>query len=216
MKLTTVTIVCLLLAGCSTQPEAKKSAETERQPAPEPEKKAAAPNPLGTPEVFKVRFDTTAGPFVVEAHRDWAPKGVDRFYELVKAGYFNDAGFFRVVPNFVVQFGLAASPSATKKWDKMIDDDPVTHGNGYGTITFATAGPNTRTAQLFINLRSNQSLDADGFAAFGKVVEGMTNVEKIYSGYREQPDQDQITRRGNAYLKPGFPKLDYIRTAKIL
>jgi peptidyl-prolyl cis-trans isomerase A (cyclophilin A) len=214
MKLTIVTILGLVLAGCSSQPEQKKAAESA--PAPEPEKKAAAPNPLGTPEVFKVRFETSKGPFVLEVHRDWAPKGVDRFYELIKAGYYNDARFFRVVPNFVAQFGIAANPAVTKKWDKNIDDDPVTHGNGYGTVTFATAGRNTRTTQLFINLRSNQSLDADGFAAFGRVVEGMDIVEKLYSGYGEQPDQDQITRRGNAYLTANFPKLDYIKTATIL
>jgi peptidyl-prolyl cis-trans isomerase A (cyclophilin A) len=142
MKLTTVTILCLLLAACSTQPEQKKAAES----APEPEKKAAAPNPLGTPEVFKVRFETSKGPFVVEVHRDWAPKGVDRFHELIKANYFNDARFFRVIPNFVAQFGIAASPAVTKKWDKMIDDDPVTHGNGYGTITFATRRSTARAS----------------------------------------------------------------------
>jgi peptidyl-prolyl cis-trans isomerase A (cyclophilin A) len=212
MKLKALPLLCLILTACSTQPEQKKAAET---PA-EPEKKAAAPNPLGTPDVFKVRFDTSAGPFVVEAHRDWAPKGVDRFYELVKDNYFNEARFFRVVPNFIVQFGLAASPAVTKKWDKLIDDDPVAHTNGYGTITFATAGPNTRTAQLFINLRSNPGLDGQGFAAFGRVVEGMENVEKIYSGYGEKPDQDQITRRGNAYLTANFPRLDYIKSATIL
>src|SRR5260370_14043451 len=147
----------LLLASCSTQPEAKKEAA-----APQP---AAPP---GAPAVYKVKFVTSKGPFVVEVHREWAPRGADRFYDLVKAGFYNDARFFRVVPNFVVQFGLAASPAITKQWDKSLDDDPVGHTNSRGTMTFATMGKNSRTTQVFINLRSNQMLDDSGFAAFRK------------------------------------------------
>lgn len=200
--------LCLTLAACSTTTETKKE-----EPAP---KKAAVPNPNNTPEVYKVKFVTSKGQFVVEVHRDWAPRAADRFYELVKDKYYNDARFFRVVPNFVAQFGLAASPAMTKKWDKAIDDDPVLHTNARGTLTFATPAPNSRTAQVFINLRSNQTLDDQKFAAFGQVVEGMDNVEKIYSKYGEEPDQQEITLRGNAYLKSKFPLLDYIRTATIL
>ena len=200
-----VASLCFLLAACSTPPEPKKEVT-----APKPT------NPLGVPEVYKVKFVTSKGPFVVEVHREWAPRGADRFYELVQDHYYDDARFFRVIPNFVAQFGLAASPAITKKWDKSIDDDPVGHTNGLGTVTFATAGRNSRTTQVFINLRSNQSLDNQGFAAFGKVVEGMDTVEKLYSKYGDAPDQDAITRRGNSYLKSSFPLLDYIKTATIL
>jgi peptidyl-prolyl cis-trans isomerase A (cyclophilin A) len=199
-------IVCLALAGCSTQPEPKKEAV-----APKP------PNPLGVPDVYKVKFITSKGPFVIEVHRDWAPRGADRFFELVKAGYYNDARFFRVVPKFVAQFGLAATPAMTKEWDKTIDDDPVGHTNSRGTIAFATVGRNSRTTQVFINLYSNQTLDDKGFAAFGRVVEGMEEVvDKLYSKYGEAPEQDSITKRGNSYLKSSFPRLDFIKTAAIL
>lgn len=205
-----IVCLCLLLASCSTQTEPKK------EEAPAAPKKAAVPNPNGTPDVYKVKFVTSKGPFVVEVHRDWAPRAADRFYELVKDKYYNDARFFRVVENFVAQFGLAATPAMTKKWDKSIDDDPVLHTNGRGTLTFATPGRNSRTAQVFINLRSNQTLDDQGFAAFGQVVEGMETVEKFYGKYGELPEQSEITQRGNAYLKSKFPLLDYIRTATIL
>jgi len=208
MKPYAIALACLALAACSA-PEPKKEA------APAPVKKVV-PNPNGTPEVFKVKFVTSKGPFVIEAHRDWAPRGVDRFYELVKDRYYNEARFFRVVPNFVAQWGLAATPAMTKKWDKPIDDDPVEHTNARGTVTFATPGPNSRTTQLFINLRSNQILDDQKFAAFGQVIEGMENVEKIYNKYGDTPDQQEITKRGNAYLKGAFPLLDYIKTATIL
>jgi peptidyl-prolyl cis-trans isomerase A (cyclophilin A) len=206
-----VTFFCLLLAACSTQPEPKKESA-----ATEPGKKAPAASPVGAPDVYKVKFVTSKGSFVIEAHRDWAPRGADRFYELVKDGYYNDARFFRVIPNFVAQFGLAASPAVTKKWDKTIDDDPVGHTNSRGSVTFAAAGRNSRTTQVFINLRSNQTLDDKGFAAFGQVVEGMDVVEKIYSKYGDEPDQEAITKRGNSYLKSKFPLLDYIKTAGIL
>jgi peptidyl-prolyl cis-trans isomerase A (cyclophilin A) len=197
----------LLLASCSSAPKPKKEAE-----APKP---AVPPSKVGAPDVFKVRFETSKGPFTVEVHRAWAPKGADRFYELVKDNFFNQARFFRVVPNFVVQFGIAADPKMTKKWDVPIDDDPVLRTNRTGSVVFATAGPNTRTSQIFINLRTNMTLDNQGFAPFGQVVEGMEVVEKIYPGYGEQPDQELINKRGNAYLNAQFPKLDFIRSASI-
>jgi peptidyl-prolyl cis-trans isomerase A (cyclophilin A) len=196
----------VVLAGCSS--------------APEPKKEAAAPKPVrtsGAPDVYKVKFVTSKGPLVIEVHREWAPLGADHFYELVKAGYYNDARFFRVVPKFVAQFGLAATPAMTKQWSKAIDDDPVGHTNSRGTVAFATAGKNSRDTQVFINLRSNQILDDRGFAAFGQVVEGMeTVVDKLNSQYGDSPDQDAITRRGNSYLKSTFPRLDYIKTGAIL
>ncbi|MCL4402348.1 MAG: peptidylprolyl isomerase [Acidobacteria bacterium] len=213
----------VLLAACSSQPPAKQ-AEQERaasqppaaQQAPEAKPAAEPAKPETSPaNTYRVKLDTSAGPIVIEVRRDWAPLGAKRFEELVKSGFYNQARFFRVVPNFVVQFGLAADPGTTRKWDRKIKDDPVLQTNKLGSVTFATAGPNTRTSQIFISLRNNQFLDSQGFAPFGQVVEGLENVQKIYAGYGEQPDQEAITNRGNAYLKASFPKLDYIRKATL-
>ena len=169
------------------------------------------------PELFRAQFTTTKGDFTVEVHRDWAPLGADRFYNLVRYGFFTNAAFFRVVPGFVVQFGLNASPAINKAWAHAnIKDDPVTVGNKRGNIVFATAGPNTRTTQLFINFADNTPLDAMGFAAFGSVVEGMDVVDMIYSGYGQRPDQDRITNEGDAYIVKNFPMIDKIKMAKIL
>jgi peptidyl-prolyl cis-trans isomerase A (cyclophilin A) len=180
-------------------------------------KKSKPPLPNVTaPATFKVDFDTTKGHVIVEISRALAPIGVDRFYNLVQAKYFDGARFFRVVPGFVVQFGLAADPDTISMWDQPIPDDPVLTSNRRGTITFATAGPGTRTTQLFINVGSNERLDAQHFSPFGKVVEGMDNVDALYSGDGEKPQQDSIKEKGNAYLEKEFPKLDYIKTARVL
>jgi peptidyl-prolyl cis-trans isomerase A (cyclophilin A) len=169
------------------------------------------------PDVFKARFTTTKGDFVVEVHRDWSPLGADRFYNLVKNGFFNNAHFFRVVSGFVVQFGLSPSPAVNKAWkDADIQDDPVKQTNSKGSITFATSGPNTRTTQLFINLGENARLDGMGFSPFGTVIEGMDVVEKFYTGYGEAPDQGQIEAEGNAYLDRNFPLLDSIKVARVV
>ncbi len=169
------------------------------------------------PAVFKAKFTTTAGDFVVEVHRDWAPLGADRFYNLVRYGYFTNASFFRVVPGFVVQFGLSADPAVNKVWHTAtIPDDPVVQSNKRGYLVFATAGPNTRTTQLFINFADNARLDAMGFAPFGNVVEGMDVVDKIYPVYGEMPRQDLITDQGDAYLKAHFPDIDKIKLARIV
>jgi peptidyl-prolyl cis-trans isomerase A (cyclophilin A) len=169
------------------------------------------------PADFKVSFTTTAGDFVVEVHRDWAPLGADRFYNLVRHGFFTNASFFRVVPNFVVQFGLNADPAVNKAWaDADIKDDPVVQTNSRGRLVFATAGPGTRTTQLFINFGDNGRLDGMGFAPFGEVVEGMDVVDKIYPAYGEQPSQDLITNQGDAYIAKNFPKIDKIKLAKVL
>ena len=163
-----------------------------------------------------MQFTTSKGPFVVEVHRDWAPNGADRFYELVNNHFYDEARFFRVVPNFVVQWGIQADPAVQLNWrTKTIPDDPVAQTNRRGTITFATSGPNSRTTQLFINLADNPRLDALGFAPFGQVISGMSVVEGLYSGYGQTPDQNQIQMQGNAYLQSQFPKLDYIQTARI-
>jgi cyclophilin family peptidyl-prolyl cis-trans isomerase len=216
----------VLLGGCSPAPqtarEEAKQAPPESAPkdapdTPPPAAPEAKPEPKkAAGSTFKVRFDTTKGPVVVEVHPDWAPRGAERFRELVEDRYYDNAAFFRVVPNFVVQFGIAAEPAKTAKWNKQFKDDPVLRTNRAGTLVYATAGPNTRTTQLFINLRGNQNLDDQGFAPFAEVVEGMDVVQKISSVHGEDPDQQMIERRGNAYLKANFPNLDYIKTARIV
>jgi len=169
------------------------------------------------PDTFKALFDTTKGKFTVEVTRALAPNGADRFYNLVKSGYFTDIAFFRVVPGFMVQFGIHGDPAVSAKWrEANIADDTVKGSNARGTITFATAGPNTRTTQLFINFGNNTGLDGQGFSPFGKVTSGMDVVDKINAEYGENPNQGRIQMQGNAYLKPGFPNLDYIKSASIV
>jgi peptidyl-prolyl cis-trans isomerase A (cyclophilin A) len=168
------------------------------------------------PETFRVNLDTSRGPVVIEVTRADAPNGADRFYNLVKAHYYDGARFFRVIPDFMAQFGIAANPSMTKTWDVPIPDDPVKASNVRGMVTFAqTSAPNSRSTQLFINYGDNSRLDSLRFAPFGKVVSGMENVDMIYSGDRENPDQSLIEQQGNAYLEKAFPNLDYIKTARI-
>jgi len=170
-----------------------------------------------SPEKFRVKFETSCGDFVVEVQREWAPQGADRFHELVKAGFYDECRFFRVVPGFVVQWGMNGDPAVYAKWkDKEIKDDKVTQSNREGMITFASRGPNTRTCQLFINLGDNERLDELGFAPFGKVVEGLDVVKKITSEYGQRPQQPLIQEEGNAYLKKEFPKMDYIKKATVV
>jgi len=197
------------------------------------EEGAAAPNPAlldpslakeRAPDTYKVKMETTAGDFVIEVHRDWAPHGADRFYNLVTIGYFNDIAFFRVIKGFMAQAGMHADPAVSNVWLKSrIPADPVKKSNTKGMVTFAMgAQPTTRTAQFFINYANNSSLDASGFAPFGEVVEGFDSVNALYGGYGEGaprgkgPDQGKLFRGGNAYLKGEFPKLDYIVTATIV
>ncbi len=172
------------------------------------------------PPVYKARFDTSAGPFVVEVHRDWAPNEADRFYNLVKNGFYDGCRFFRVMPGFMVQFGINGNPAIQRNWvNATIPDDPVKESNKQGTISFAQSGmPNSRTTQVFINYADNsRGLDrqGQGFAPFGKVVSGMDAVDKIYSGYGQEPNQGSIQSQGNAYLTKEYPKLDYIKKATI-
>jgi peptidyl-prolyl cis-trans isomerase A (cyclophilin A) len=169
------------------------------------------------PESFQVKFTTTKGDFVVEVTRAWAPLGADRFYNLVKHGFFTDAAFFRNLSGFMVQFGLNADPAVNRAWQNAtIKDDPGKQSNSPGMITFATAGPNTRTTQLFINFGNNTFLDSQGFSPFGKVISGMDVVQKLYNGYGERPDQGSITSQGKAYLDKNFPNLDSIKSAMIV
>ncbi len=174
------------------------------------------------PATYKANLDTSKGLIVIDVHRDWAPLGADRFYNLVKNGYYDDVRFFRVIEGFMGQFGIHGTPAVAAVWrNAQIKDDPVKGSNKRGFITFATAGPNTRTTQLFINLGDNVGLDKQGFAPFGEVTKGMAVVDKIYSGYGEGaprgkgPDQGRVQSEGNAYLTKDFPKLDYIKKATI-
>lgn len=189
---------------------------------------AALKNPASfkemAPAMFNANFDTSAGMFVVEVHRDWSPNGADRFYNLVKSGFFDDVRFYRVVKGFMVQFGIHGDPAVTAAWSKsQVTDDPVKQSNKRGYVTFAKSGlPNSRSTQLFINFGDNSNLDGLGFSPIGRVTMGMDVVDKIYSGYGEMaeqrgngPSQAQLTGQGNAYLIKSFPKLDYIKKATI-
>jgi peptidyl-prolyl cis-trans isomerase A (cyclophilin A) len=169
------------------------------------------------PEKFQAKFDTSQGEFIIEVTRAWAPKGADRFYNLVKNGFFTDTRFFRTISNFMVQFGLSGNPKINTAWrPARIQDDPVKESNTRGYVTYAMGGPNTRTTQIFINYKNNARLDRDGFSPFGKVIQGMEVVDALYSGYGDNPDQGMIQTVGNAYLQKEFPKLDFIKTATIV
>jgi peptidyl-prolyl cis-trans isomerase A (cyclophilin A) len=174
------------------------------------------------PPDYKAKFDTSKGTFEIQVHRDWAPAGADRFYNLVKNGFFDNTRFFRVVSGFMVQFGLNGDPNVSAQWRQArIRDDQVKQSNTRGMVTFATAGPNTRTTQVFINFGDNNRLDGMGFAPFGQVVSGMNVVDALYSGYGEGapggngPEQGRIQQEGNAYLTKDFAKLDYIKKTTI-
>lgn len=204
-------MACLWLLGCSSG---------KPTPAAAP-KKASAPETA--PESFRVNFETSKGAFVVEVTRAWAPRGADHFYELVKTGYYDGNHFYRVLPTYVVQFGVNGDPQTTRLWSSMsIPDDPVKESNRKWSITYARSGPQTRTTQVFINMRDNKALDAQGFAPFGRVVSGMDVIGHLYSGYGEMaprgqgPDPTQIELQGNSYVENHFPRLDYIKRTTIL
>ena len=195
-------VAWLMLAGCSGSSQSKQAASV--------------------PDLFKVNLDTSKGPVVIEVHKDWAPLGAERFYQLVKSGYYDGARFFRVLPGFMAQFGIAADPQTNAKWkDANLQDDPVKQSNTRGMVTFAKAGPNTRTTQMFINTGDNARLDSQGFAPIGKVISGQEAVESLFSGYGEGapsgrgPAQQLIEIQGNAYLEKDFPELDFIKKASI-
>jgi peptidyl-prolyl cis-trans isomerase A (cyclophilin A) len=204
MRKVLMALACLALAGCSGSGTSKDSKETK------------------APDVYKASFDTTKGAVVIEVHRDWAPLGADRFYTLLKSGYFDGARFFRVLPGFMAQFGIAGDPKVTAKWkDANLQDDPVKQSNTRGMLSFATAGPNTRTTQMFINTADNSRLDGQGFSPIGRVVEGMDVVDHFYSGYGEGapegrgPAQPLVEEQGNEYLEKNFPQLDSIKKATV-
>jgi cyclophilin family peptidyl-prolyl cis-trans isomerase len=174
------------------------------------------------PATYKARFDTSKGVFVIDVRREWAPVGADRFYNLVKNGFYDENRFFRVISGFMVQFGINGNPQVSTPWrNAQIKDDPVKQSNKRGFITFATSGPNSRTTQVFINFGDNSRLDGMGFASFGQVSSGMNVVDQLYSDYGEGapsgrgPNQGRIQGEGNAYLTRDFPNLDFVRKATI-
>ena len=212
----------VLVAACG-KPERRTAQTADTVAAPVPGPSAVLMDPQSTemraqaPASYRARFETSAGTFVIAVTRTWAPGGADRFYNLVRPGFFDGTRFFRVVPGFIVQFGLSGNPVISARWRAAtIPDDPVIRHNTRGTLTFATSGENTRTTQMFINFGDNTRLDASGFAPLGRVAEGMDVVDHIYSGAGEGPDQGLIQMRGNAYLAAQFPKLDTIARATIV
>lgn len=242
------TAVFLLSIGVVACGGADETADQAPEPAPagDPETTGNAPAPAADPEPtstvgtmplldpdhpdanrrapdqFRVAFATTKGEFIVEVHREWAPLGADRFYNLVQVGYYNNNRFFRVVDGFVAQFGMNGDPAINEAWDgALISDDPMGEMNTRGRLTFATGGPNSRTTQLFINLGDNLNLDNMGFPPFGEVIEGMSVVDSLHMGYGDGPpgpgpDQGRIGEQGEAYLAREYPLLDYIESARVV
>jgi len=208
----------------STAPKASTASKTGTATAPRAYDRALLRPAMlkdKAPDTYQVKFVTTRGEFTVTVTRAWAPIGADRFYNLVKHHYYDNASVFRVVPGFVAQFGLSAYPPVSAAWQHAnLQDDPVTQSNKKGYLTFATAGPNTRTTQLFINLKDNSALDSQGFAAFGKVDDpGMKVVDMFYDQYGDNTPndyQDLIAKQGKAYLDKNWPKLDSIKSATLV
>ncbi len=201
MRIGVICVAALLLSACHKEP----------------------PKVVVVPEVFRVKFQTSQGDFVVEAHRAWAPRGVDRFHELLRMHYFDQGRFFRVVPGFIAQFGVHRDFNVQGKWrEDFILDDPPRQKNVRGTLAFAMSGPTTRATEIFINLVDNAPLDQQGFVPFAQVVQGMQVVDKFYSGYGEMRpegkyiDPSRVEGEANEYLVQRFPNLDYILRTEIL
>ena len=218
----------LALTGCcnSDAPTEPARPDTGQKTQAATSKSAADLDPAKAtekaPDVFKAKFSTTKGDFTVEVHREWSPNGADRFYNLVKMGFFDDVRFFRVVDGFMAQVGLHGDPTVNSKWRRAnIPDDPVKQSNKRGFLSFAMGGPGSRTTQFFINFIDNTRLDGMGFAPFAQVVDGMNIVDSLNKEYGEGapqgkgPDQGRIQMQGNAYLDADFPRLDKIKSARI-
>jgi peptidyl-prolyl cis-trans isomerase A (cyclophilin A) len=231
--------IAVLACACSILSIAAAAQTPTPAPAKKPEAAATAPAARTTPydpallqpatlrmkapAEYDVKFVTTQGEFTIHVTRAWAPNGADRFYNLVRHHFYDGATFFRVLPGFMAQFGISAYPEVSKVWENAtIKDDPIVQSNHRGFVSFATAGPNTRTTQAFINYGNNEALDRSGFSAFAVVSDGMEVVDKLYNGYGEGapdghgPNQGLISTRGRAYLEKGFPKLDSIRSATLV
>jgi peptidyl-prolyl cis-trans isomerase A (cyclophilin A) len=225
-------VFSLLSISASAQAPAAPPAKKPAAPAKAPAAKAGAYDPallqpatlkLKAPAEYEVKFVTTAGDFTIKVTRAWAPNGADRFYNLVRHHFYDGAAFFRVLPGFMAQFGISAYPEVSRVWETaVIKDDPIVQSNHRGFVSFATAGPNTRTTQVFINYGNNEALDHSGFSAFAVVTDGMEVVDKLYKGYGEGapdgngPNQALITSRGHLYLQKDFPMLDTIKSATIV
>ncbi|MBN2576991.1 MAG: peptidylprolyl isomerase [Deltaproteobacteria bacterium] len=219
-------MVTPLFLACACKKSSDKAAAPSPSPAAAARLSLDKPNTLNlrAPDVFRAKFATSKGDFVVEAHRDWAPLGADRFYNLVKAGYYDETRFFRVVRGFMAQIGIHGKPELNTIWrEQRIADDPVVKSNTRGFVSFATAGPGTRTTQFFINYADgNSRLDSIGFSPFGQVQSGMEVVDNLYAEYGEGapqgrgPNQSRIQNEGNAYLVRDFPQLDFVKEATIL
>lgn len=217
MRKTAVMAAALLaavFAGCTSGPKEEKAAE-----------KAESREPVKVPETYQVRFETTKGDFVVEVNREWAPRGADRFHELVRTGFYDGARFYRVRPKFIVQFGISTNPEMNELWRQLkMPDDPVKQPNRRGYLSFAHQGPATRTTQVFINLGNNSAqLDSQKFAPFARVTEGMEVVDKMYAGYGEVqglggggPDTVKMEQLGEEYIERSYSRLDQIKKATIL
>ncbi len=231
-------VIGLAVAGCRDEGTDELSAEagasaTDEAAVEQPMEGGATANPLlnpsseamneTAPDLFQATFETTKGDFTIEVRREWAPNGADRFYSLVRNGFFDGVRFFRVLEGFVAQFGISGDPRLSAIWrQQAIPDDPVQASNTRGYVTYAMAGPNTRTTQIFINFGDNSQLDGMGFAPFGQVVSGMEVVDALHSGYGEGaprgsgPSQPMIQSEGNAYLEREFPQLDYVERAFVV
>jgi peptidyl-prolyl cis-trans isomerase A (cyclophilin A) len=230
-KLTLFTLLSIVVLAAASPCAMAQSEEPEVKAAPQTETAEANPALLDpklatekAPPRYKVKVETTSGDFIIEVERDRAPNGADRFYNLVKIGYYNNSAFYRVLDGFMAQVGFNGDPNVNAAWRAaVIPDDPVRLGNKRGIVTFAMSSrPNSRTTQFFVNTVNNDYLDRSGFAGFGNVIEGMNVIDSLYSGYGEGapqgkgPSQMRIAREGNEYLKKEFPKLDYINRAYIL
>jgi peptidyl-prolyl cis-trans isomerase A (cyclophilin A) len=216
--------LCLLLAPLLLAFNCKKSGDASAASAASAAVSSEKPS-LNKPEtmktqapaIYKAKFATSKGDIVIEVHRDWAPLGADRFFNLVRAGYYNDTRFFRIVSGFMAQIGISGKPELNDIWrEQRIADDPVKGSNKRGFISFATAGANTRTTQFFINFSDNSRLDGMGFAPFGRVSSGMEVVDSLFADYGEKPNQNRIQNEGNAYLLREFPHLDHVKEATIM
>lgn len=199
---------------------AEEVVETEAAPAASKEWEVIEEWPTTTPDTYRLLFECSNGNFVVECFKEWAPLGADRFYQLAREGFYNECRFFRVVPGFVVQWGINGDPNTTKAWDgSEFKDDKLVEGNKTGYITFANRGPNSRSTQVFINFKDNRQLDnyqGYGFPAFGKVIEGFDKVQGINAEYGQTPDQGLIRSRGNKYLEEKYPRMDYIKNVALV
>ncbi len=197
----------LAVAGCNSEVSPESGAEEASSETTEP---ATGPD-------FTVKFETSKGDILIRVHPRWAPIGAAHFKMLVENGYYDGNRFYRVMPNFIIQWGINGDPAITRNFAlRRLKDDPVATTNARGTITYATAGPNTRATDLFINLKTNAFLDSQGFSPFGEVIEGMSVIEAINAEYGEKPDQGRIKGDGDSYLESYFPRLDYIRKATIV